>query len=115
MYNADYIIQTVEKLRKKYRTKDPYELCSAMHIVLYRKDLQKKLDFSMLFISHDLDVVRAVSDRVIVIRHGVLIEEGPTEEVYERPRQEYTRSLLDAFYYDKDIPGSRGEEEETCF
>ena len=43
MYNADYIIQTVEKLRKKYRTKDPYELCSALHIVLYRKDLQKKL------------------------------------------------------------------------
>jgi len=79
------------------------------------KDLQKKLNFSMLFISHDLDVVRAVSDRVIVIRHGVLMEEGSTEEVYERPRQEYTRSLLDAFYYDKDIPGSRGEEEETCF
>ena len=65
------------------------------------KDLQKRLDFAMLFISHDLDVVRAVSDRVIVIRHGVLIEEGGTEEVYEHPKQEYTRNLLDAFYYDK--------------
>ena len=79
------------------------------------KDLQKKHRFSMLFISHDLDVVRAVSDRVIVIRHGVLIEEGSAEEVYVHPRQEYTRNLLDAFYYDKDIPGFRGEEEENCF
>ncbi len=79
------------------------------------KDLQKKLNFAMLFISHDLDVVRAVSDRVIVIRHGVLIEEGSTEEVYEHPKQEYTRNLLDAFYYDKNIPGLRGEGEENCF
>jgi peptide/nickel transport system ATP-binding protein/oligopeptide transport system ATP-binding protein len=79
------------------------------------KDLQKRLDFAMLFISHDLDVVRAVSDRVIVIRHGVLIEEGPTEEVYEHPQQPYTRDLLDAFYYDKNIPGIMGEGEENCF
>ena len=79
------------------------------------KDLQKRLDFAMLFISHDLDVVRAVSDRVIVIRHGVLIEEGPTEEVYEHPQQPYTRDLLDAFYYDKNIPGIKGEGEENCF
>ncbi len=75
------------------------------------KTLQEKLAFSMLFISHDLDVVRAVSDRVIVIRHGILVEEGSTEEVYERPREEYTRNLLNAFYYDKNIPGLRGEGE----
>ena len=79
------------------------------------KDLQKKLNFAMLFISHDLDVVRAVSDRVMVIRHGVLIEEGSAEEVYEHPKQEYTRSLLNAFYYDQEIPGFRGEGEENCF
>ena len=78
------------------------------------KDLQKKLGFSMLFISHDLDVVRAVSDRVVVIRHGVLIEEGSAEEVYERPRQEYTKNLLNAFYYDKNLPEFR-EGEENCF
>ena len=78
------------------------------------KDLQNKLSFSMLFISHDLDVVRAVSDRVVVIRHGVLIEEGLTGEVYEHPKQEYTRNLLDAFYYDKNIPVFREEGEEKC-
>ena len=43
MYNADYIIQAAEKLVRKYGTRDPYELCGAMHIVLYRKDLKKKL------------------------------------------------------------------------
>ena len=79
------------------------------------KDLQKKLNFSMLFISHDLDVVRAVSDRVIVIRHGCLIEEGSAEEVYENPRQEYTQNLLNAFYYDKNLPELRGKGEENCF
>ena len=78
------------------------------------KDLQRKLDFSMLFISHDLDVVRAVSDRVIVIRHGQLIEEGSTEEVYEHPKQEYTKNLLNAFYYDKNLPELRGKGEEHC-
>ena len=56
-----------------------------------------------------------VKARIIVIRHGILIEEGPTEEVYEHPQQEYTRNLLDAFYYDKNIPGFRGEGEENCF
>ena len=43
MYKADYIIQTADKLVRKYRTRDPYELCEALHIVLYRKDLKKKL------------------------------------------------------------------------
>ncbi len=68
------------------------------------KNLQAKLRFSMLFISHDLDVVRAVSDRVIVIRRGIVVETGPTEEVYAHPREAYTRELMDAFYYDKTDP-----------
>lgn len=68
------------------------------------KDLQAKLRFSMLFISHDLDVVRAVSDRVLVIRRGSIVEAGPTEEVYAHPREAYTRELMDAFYYDKTDP-----------
>lgn len=68
------------------------------------KDLQAKLRFSMLFISHDLDVVRAVSDRVLVIRRGSIVEAGPTEEVYAHHREAYTRELMDAFYYDKTDP-----------
>ena len=79
------------------------------------KDLQKKLNFAMLFISHDLDVVRAVSDRVIVIRRGVIIETGSTKEVYDAPKEEYTRDLMRAFYYDKDDTQFREEGESNCF
>ena len=50
MYTADYIITAADRLVRKYRTRDPYELCRAMHIVLYRKDLQKKL--KGFFFSH---------------------------------------------------------------
>jgi peptide/nickel transport system ATP-binding protein len=59
-------------------------------------DLQHRLRLAMLFISHDLTVVRAVTDRVIVMRKGRVVEEGPTEEVLARPKQAYTRTLVDA-------------------
>ena len=77
------------------------------------KELQKKLNFSMLFISHDLDVVRAVSDRVLVLRRGAVVEAGRTAEVYDEPKEAYTRELMNAFYYDKNIP--EGMEEFKCF
>lgn len=79
------------------------------------KDLQKKLNFAMLFISHDLDVVRSVSDRVIVIRRGAVVEEGSTEAVYAAPREAYTRELMNAFYYDRTDTGNREKGEENCF
>jgi peptide/nickel transport system ATP-binding protein len=58
--------------------------------------LQQRLGLAMLFISHDLTVVRAVTDRVVVMRKGRVVEEGPTEEVLARPKQVYTRTLVDA-------------------
>jgi len=73
------------------------------------KELQRKLNFSMLFISHDLDVVRAVSDRVIVINRGAVIEQGPVEDVFVNPAQEYTRNLLQTFYYENDHLNIREE------
>ena len=57
MYNADYIIKTVENLVKKYGTRDPYELCEAMHIVIYRKDLQKKLKGFFFYHSRQKSIV----------------------------------------------------------
>ena len=73
------------------------------------KELQERLHFSMLFISHDLDVVRAVSDRVIVLKDGAVVESGTVEDIFERPEQEYTRDLLRAFYFDKNDT-EKGEE-----
>ncbi|MFH9736782.1 ABC transporter ATP-binding protein [Streptomyces roseolus] len=57
-------------------------------------ELRQTLDLTMLFISHDLAVVRHVSDEVAVLRHGELVEQGPCREVYRAPSHPYTRRLL---------------------
>ena len=59
-------------------------------------DLKRQLGMSYLFVSHDLNVVRLLCDRVIVMRAGQIIEQGTTEKVLERPDSTYTRELLDA-------------------
>ncbi|MFJ8160972.1 dipeptide ABC transporter ATP-binding protein [Streptomyces sp. NPDC096136] len=58
--------------------------------------LQRELGIALVFIAHDLAVVRQVSDRVAVMRAGRVVEEGPVDEVYGRPSHPYTRQLLDA-------------------
>ena len=60
------------------------------------KDLQAEYSLTYLFIAHDLAVVRTMSDRIAVMRQGVIVETGPAEEVYGSPQHEYTRSLLAA-------------------
>ena len=59
-------------------------------------DLQSKHGFSCLFISHDLGVVEQVADRVIVMQHGEIVEEGSRDEVFDRPSKDYTKTLLSA-------------------
>jgi microcin C transport system ATP-binding protein len=58
--------------------------------------LKKKNGMSMLFITHDLGIVRKIADRVCVMTHGKIVESGPTEEIFARPQHEYTRHLIAA-------------------
>ncbi|MGY2986127.1 dipeptide ABC transporter ATP-binding protein [Bradyrhizobium sp. USDA 4508] len=59
-------------------------------------DLKRHLGMSYLFISHDLGVVRHISDRIIVMRQGRIVDCGATEEIFLNPQSEYTRSLIAA-------------------
>ena len=59
-------------------------------------DLRRDLDLSYLFISHDLNVIYSICDRVMVMEKGRIIEQGTVDEVYDHPREEYTKKLLNA-------------------
>ena len=58
------------------------------------KDLQRDFGLAYLFISHDLSVVRAMSDEIAVMKDGTIVEAGAADDVYIRPQSEYTKALL---------------------
>jgi len=67
-------------------------------IVDLLRDLQARYNLAYLFISHDLRVVRALSSHVIVMKDGKVVEQGPVRQIFETPREEYTRALLAAAF-----------------
>ena len=67
-------------------------------IVELLRDLQAKHGIAYLFISHDLAVVRALADRIIVMRAGRMIEQGPAEVITSAPRESYTQELMRAAF-----------------
>ncbi len=70
------------------------DLSIQAQIVGLLAELQREMGLSYLFVSHDIGVVRHVSDRIAVMYEGRIVEEGPAEQVCERPSHPYTRQLL---------------------
>lgn len=70
-------------------------------IVDLLRNLQEKHNLGYLFISHDLKVVRALSNEVIVMRQGEVVEQGSGQDIFERPQHPYTQALLDAALHHK--------------
>ena len=58
--------------------------------------LQKRLGMGMIFITHDLNIVRRIASRVVVMRYGEVVEEGDTQKIFKNPKHPYTKALLDA-------------------
>jgi len=67
-------------------------------IVELLRALQKRRNLTYMFISHDLRVVAALASRLVVMRHGKVVEEGAAAELFARPRSDYTRALLAAAF-----------------
>lgn len=77
------------------------EPVSALDVTIQRQimelmvKLQEEMQLSILFISHDLNVVYQMCDRVLIMKDGKILEEGETEELFTNPKESYTRQLLD--------------------
>ncbi len=67
-------------------------------IVDLLRDLQRKRGLAYMFISHDLKVVKALATEVLVMRHGVVVEQGPATEIFAAPKTDYTRALFAAAF-----------------
>ncbi|MET7684111.1 ABC transporter ATP-binding protein [Streptomyces sp. NPDC005423] len=72
------------------------DVTTQAQVVALLGELQRDLGLALVFVAHDLAVVRQVSDRVAVMRRGKIVEQGPADEVYDTPRDPYTKQLLAA-------------------
>jgi len=78
------------------------DLSVQAEIIKLMDTLRTELSLTMIFISHNLEVVRHVSDDIMVLFHGDVLDAGPVDDVYDAPRSDYTRQLLNA------VPGAPG-------
>jgi oligopeptide transport system ATP-binding protein len=75
-------------------------------VVELLRDLQKAHGLAYVFISHDLAVVRALSDEIMVMKSGKVVERGSVETIFERPQETYTRDLIAAAFLQERAPGA---------
>jgi peptide/nickel transport system ATP-binding protein len=72
------------------------DVSTQARILLLMRELRTRLGMGMIFVTHDLSVVRVLCDRVVVMREGRIVEEGPTADVFANPQHPYTQALLEA-------------------
>ena len=76
----------------------PLDVSVQAQIVNLLRDIQKRHQLAYLFISHDLKVIRALANEIIILRDGKVIEQGKTEQVFTSPRTDYTKALIAAAF-----------------
>jgi ABC-type microcin C transport system duplicated ATPase subunit YejF len=67
-----------------------------IQVINLLKDIQKEYGLTYLFISHDLKVIRSMSDYIFVMKDGSIVESGVSQKVFDEPKEEYTKKLLTA-------------------
>ena len=72
------------------------DVSTQARILLLLRELRERLGLAMLFVTHDLSVVRILCDQVVVMQGGRIVEKGQTRAVFESPRHDYTKALLEA-------------------
>ena len=77
-------------------------------ILVLLADLQQRLGMGLVFITHDLNIVRRIADRVVVMRTGEIVEQGPTASIFAAPAHPYTRALLEAEPAGRKAPAPAG-------
>jgi oligopeptide transport system ATP-binding protein len=82
-------------------------------IVELLRDLQRRHRLAYVFISHDLAVVRALSDYILVMKSGKVVESGPVESIFERPQEDYTRDLIAAAFLSERPPNPHAAQALT--
>ena len=73
-------------------------------IVDLLRDLQARYNLTYLFISHDLKVVKAMANHLIVMKQGVIVEQGPADQLFRSPQTDYTRALMAAAFAMETLP-----------
>lgn len=89
------------------------DVSTQAHILLLIRELRKRLGLTLVFISHDLSVIRVLCDDVAILQHGEIVESGPVAKIFERPQHAYTRDLLSAIPLPDVEPGWLTDQREV--